>query len=162
MSGATDGATAEPSEPAHAGKAAAHSVWYRWIAPADGRAEFDTFGYGDSWFDNWTAFDARLAVYRGSSLSGLTPVTANDDWDGSLDSRVSFPVHAGLEYYVAVDVATGAPGRLALSWNVGPVNDDCAKQAGKPQFLVVIEVGAPSAGIYAIVSCLARSDCSAM
>src|SRR5207237_92404 len=55
-----------------------------------------------------------------------TPVAANDDWGAwpSWLSRVSFPVHAGLEYVIAVDVSSGKPGTFALSWNVGPVNDD--------------------------------------
>ena len=64
------GATAEPNEPAHAGFPATSSLWYTWTAPQDGDVEVDTMG---------SSIDTVLAVYNGSTVSGLTQVAANDD-----------------------------------------------------------------------------------
>ncbi|HWC59702.1 MAG TPA: hypothetical protein VHC44_08415, partial [Verrucomicrobiae bacterium] len=63
-------ATAEPGEPSHAGFAPSHSLWYKWVAPADGEVQMDTIG---------SDFDTVLAVYNGNSVSTLSQVAANDD-----------------------------------------------------------------------------------
>src|ERR1035438_1681820 len=74
----TTAATAEPGEPAHAGAAAAHSVWFKLIAIQDGTMTIHTFG---------SAIDTRLAVYAvpantNAAVNGsLFPVAANDDFD---------------------------------------------------------------------------------
>ncbi|MFL6005050.1 MAG: Ig-like domain-containing protein [Gaiellaceae bacterium] len=130
VSGRTSSATKEAGEPDHAGNAGGHSVWYRWVAPADGLAVLDTF---DVEADGWpgdTDFDTLLAVYRGSSLASLEPVAANDDgWDLLGASRVSFPVVAGEEFAIAVDGFDGASGRFALNWTIAPPNDDFNRPA---------------------------------
>ena len=53
-------ATAEAGEPAHAGIAAARSIWYKWRAPEDGLFSFTTTG---------SSFDTTLAVYTGSAVN---------------------------------------------------------------------------------------------
>ena len=65
-SGRTFGATREAGEPDHAAAGGAHSVWYRWTAPADGLAVFDTYDIDDGWdlFSD-TDYDSAIAVYRG-------------------------------------------------------------------------------------------------
>jgi hypothetical protein len=70
--GTTASATPESSEPAHAGYAASHSVWYQWVAPQDGVVQFDTLGTSSS-------NDTVLAVYTGNSPATLNQVAANDD-----------------------------------------------------------------------------------
>ena len=117
----TTAATAEPGEPAHAGPAAAHSVWYKLIAFQDGTMTVHTYG---------SAIDTRLAVYSvpantNAAVNGvLFPVAANDDMSlsqffGPSVSRgpsiVTFPVKQGAVYYVAVD-SNGGGGQVQLTW----------------------------------------------
>ena len=82
IGGRTIGATKEPGEPNHGGNAGGHSVWYRWIAPKDGLAVFDTFDIEPSYWPD-TTFDSTLAVYRGESVDALTLVAGNDDHGGA-------------------------------------------------------------------------------
>jgi uncharacterized delta-60 repeat protein/uncharacterized repeat protein (TIGR01451 family) len=117
----TTAATAEPGEPAHAGKPAAHSVWYKLIVIQDGTMTVHTYG---------SAIDTRLAVYSvpantNAAVNGvLFPVAANDDMNlsqffGPSVSRgpsiVTFPVKNGDVYYVAVD-SNGGGGQVQLTW----------------------------------------------
>jgi hypothetical protein len=114
----TGGATAESGEPAHAGVAAARSVWFRWTAPANATMQIDTCG---------SDYDTRLAVYTGTALGALTAVASDDDGAGcaasTAQSRVAFAAVAGREYRIAVDGA--ATGQLVLRVN-RPANDDRA------------------------------------
>jgi hypothetical protein len=126
IKGRTISATKEPGEPDHGGDAGGHSVWYRWVAPRDGLAVFDTYDIEPSWFWPDTTFDSTLGVYRGSSVGGLTAVAGNDDHDYLGRSRVAFPVEKGEEYAIAVDGHGSSNGYFALNWNVGPSNDDFA------------------------------------
>ncbi len=96
VAGNSMGATVEASEPYHADQGGS-SIWYRWTAPANGSFTFDTEG---------SSFDTVLAVYRGTSVAGLTLVGSNDDinYDGGIyRSRVTFTAVAGTIYQVAVD-----------------------------------------------------------
>ena len=121
----TVGASAEPGEPAHAGQPATNSIWFAWVAPADGAVTFDTFG---------SDFDTVLAAYTGSSLATLNTVAANDYiypatpvplWSVNVPkfvpysnpSKISFNARAGTIYYVAVDGKLGATGNASLSWS---------------------------------------------
>ncbi len=115
-------ATAEPGEPAHAGRAAANSIWYSWTAPKDGTIYLDPFD---------SAFTARVAVYNGSILSNLSVVAASDfnapnvsipekppgniGGEGNLGG-VRFRASAGTTYYFAVDTQDGASGSVVLNW----------------------------------------------
>lgn len=79
--------TAEPGEPAHAGSPAAHSFWYTWKATATTACIFREFISGN---------DARIAIYTGSSVTGLTLVAQGRQ-------RVFFPVTDGTVYQIAID-----------------------------------------------------------
>ncbi len=94
-------ATKEPGEPKHDGAVGGHSVWWKWVAPANGLATINTTG---------STFDTVLAVYTGSTVSNLTQVAANDDNPGRGDgtSQVKANVTAGTEYEIAVDGKNGA------------------------------------------------------
>lgn len=105
-SGANVNATAQTGEPAHAGSAAAKSVWWTWTAPTGGRVTFRTTGSG---------FDTVLAVYTGSLVGSLSPVAANDDEPGALTSSVSFIAMAGATYQIAVDGYAEATGAIVLA-----------------------------------------------
>jgi hypothetical protein len=103
--GSNVGATKEPGEPAHAGNAGGRSIWFRWTAQKTGTVTFSTSG---------SSFDTTLGVYRGSSVSALSRVASNDDWNG-LTSRVSFSATAGVTYWIAVDGYSGASGSVVLA-----------------------------------------------
>ncbi len=113
-------ATKESNEPLHAGYSGGASVWFNWTAPSSGLAVLTTYE---------SSFDTLLAVYTGTTLSGLSLVTANDDDpDGGTTSRVLFTASAGQTYRIAVDGYGGATGNIVLSvllatGQTGPVND---------------------------------------
>jgi Calx-beta domain len=111
-----NGATAEAGEPAHAGTPAHASLWYRWTAPATGKAIFRTI-------DANTGLDTVLSVYTGSSLTGLTSVAENDDAPRTTQSQVVFKATKGTEYRVAVDGFGSKTGSFKLTWTG---NDDFA------------------------------------
>lgn len=112
VTGNNTGATKEPGEPSHAGNSGGASVWYQWQAPATTSVTMKTAGSG---------FDTLLAVYTGSSVSGLTPIASNDDVSSSdLTSQVTFNAVAGVTYRIAVDGFGGATGSLSLNWSGGP------------------------------------------
>lgn len=104
-------ATKEIGEPNHAGDSGGRSVWWAWTAPANGRVEFDTFG---------SSFDTLLAVYSGTSLTGLTAIVSNDDYGGLYQSKIAFNTLEGTNYLIAVDGWAGAAGSIALNWQFTP------------------------------------------
>lgn len=103
-------ATFEPGEPLHAGKQGGKSVWYFFTAPADGLLSLTTSN---------SVFDTLLAVYTGTRVDRLTPVSANDDaplGGGAVHSDLLQAVRAGVRYYIAVDGLSGASGQLFLTY----------------------------------------------
>ncbi len=107
----------EAGERQHAGMAGGASVWYRWTAPATGRATFNTAG---------SSFDTLLAVYQGPSMKELEEIESNDDDDElGLQSRVDLDVMEGEEYLIAVDGHEGATGAVVLNWGP-PANGSLA------------------------------------
>jgi outer membrane protein assembly factor BamB len=115
----TTHATTEVGEPAHAGQLA-RSVWFTWTAPATSAVEIDTVG---------SPGDTHLAVYTGTSLSGLSPVATNDNAEsGLLTSRVSFSAAAGETFQIAVD--TTSPDLVALNLNAHADHDAFALAIG--------------------------------
>jgi hypothetical protein len=112
-------ATKETGEPDHAGDVGGKSIWYSWTPSFTGTASIDTVGSLDT---RGNSLDTLLAVYTGSTVSGLTAVGSNDDVDESASvSRVCFTVTASTTYMIAVDGYAGASGAIAL--NYGPKSD---------------------------------------
>jgi hypothetical protein len=115
LSGTTNGynigASKEPNEPAHASDVGGRSIWFQWLAPESGPAEFNTAG---------SSFDTLLAIYTGESVSSLTSVVANDnDTSAGLQtSRVTLPAVAGTTYQIAVDGYGADSGTVSLYWNM--------------------------------------------
>jgi subtilisin family serine protease len=119
--GSNIGASKEVGEPYHAGNAGGKSVWWSWIAPANGSVNLTTIGSG---------FNTLLAVYIGTSVSGLSLVANNDDqWPADF-SAINFTATAGTSYAFAVDGFNGAAGpiRLNLKMSVPPPNDQFANR----------------------------------
>src|SRR5260221_545854 len=98
------GGTSEPSEPDHAGIIAIASVWWRWVAPADGGVTIRT---------EQSQFATVLAVYTGRDLTNLTRVASNDRVLAGNDAL--FNVSAGTEYWIAVDGYFAESGVVHLS-----------------------------------------------
>jgi len=91
--GSNFGATVQPGEPVHGGAGAGASVWYRWTPNESGPAELH-FGA------NASPSRGVVAVYTGSSLSGLTPVVSRVE---PMLTPIEFAAEAGREYRIAVD-----------------------------------------------------------
>jgi PASTA domain len=108
-------ATEEAGEPDHGPNAGGASIWYRWTAPATGRATVATCG---------SAFDTLLAVYTGEAYP-LAPVDSDEAPCGD-NSSVAFDATAGTTYRIAVDGVDAATGDVSLSLSLAPANDDFA------------------------------------
>ncbi len=109
VTGSNVAATKESGEPNHAGNSGGRSVWWRWTAPSNGFATFDTIG---------STFNTVLAAYSGSALNSLTLIVANDDHGGVSTSRIQFNAVAGTTYRLVVDGFNGATGTISLNWSL--------------------------------------------
>lgn len=112
----TNFASREPGEPVHAGAIGNRSVWYRWVAPANGPVTWRTTGSG---------FDTLLAIYSGAPFGGFTRVASADNDANVLTGTASFTAASGTTYWIAVDGKNASSGALALAWslNRAPSND---------------------------------------
>ncbi|MEO5958395.1 MAG: immunoglobulin domain-containing protein, partial [Opitutaceae bacterium] len=109
------------------------SVWWRWVAPANGTAFLNTRG---------SNFDTLLGVYTGTSVNALTVVTSNDDEDATRHtSAVLFPATAGTSYWIAVDGWGGETGAIALNLNFTP-GLIAPTMTGQPQSQAAVAGGA--------------------
>ena len=107
LRGPNVGAGREAGEPAHAGRAATSSVWWRFAPPTKGLLTLSTAG---------SSFDTVLGLYSGYYVGELTEVGANDDSDGDPWSGLTAEVEAGKLYYVAVDGRGGQTGAVVLGY----------------------------------------------
>ncbi len=101
--GGTSSATAQPGEPAHAGRAAEHTSWWRWTSTRTG---FVTLSACQTY--PATGADTTLAVYTGGGVAGLQPVAAADAGcetaGGAANAKLSFYAVEGTIYRIATDV----------------------------------------------------------
>lgn len=112
----TDNAGKEGAEPAHAGNAGGRSIWYDYLAPADGMVVVDTAG---------SEIDTLLAVYTGNNFGEFVGVAQNDDLGGVIrTSRVVIIAEAGESYKIGIDGKDGAAGKIVLSLLMISENDD--------------------------------------
>ena len=108
VAGTNVGATAETGEPNTLGISGGKSVWWSWTATTSGTVTVSTAG---------SKFDTTLGVYSGTSVSGLTVISANDDENlrgNVLTSKVTFFALAGITYQIRVDGYRGASGAITL------------------------------------------------
>jgi hypothetical protein len=101
-------ATREPDEPQHGGLTnGAHSAWWKWVAPANGRA----FPLANG---PWppTKPGIGLGVYTGATLGALTTVTQyqihGPDTFNFSAPQPCFDAIAGQAYFIAMDSADSA------------------------------------------------------
>ena len=114
VTGTNFSATSESAEPSHdpsdtTSLSPGHTVWYQWQAPSSGSVTLTTEG---------SDFDTILAVYTGTTLSGLNRLVFNDDVQPGviISSSVNFPATAGTVYRIAVDGWGGDQGTIKLNW----------------------------------------------
>lgn len=108
-------ATREPGEPTRPENDGGASIWFRWVAPANGPFTFETSG---------SAVPTVLAVYQGESLRTLKLVFADDNCMDGSSSRATFVATEGRTYSICVDGKTerdynhdAAPmGAIRLHW----------------------------------------------
>jgi hypothetical protein len=120
FSATTVGATAQGSEPAHAGIPAAHSLWYTWTAP-NGAGPTQVTACNQGVYP--PPANVRLAVYTGTSLGSLSLVGQNDDTPSSQSpdcyesnsALVTFTAAPGTIYRLAVDDVGGASGPFGIN-----------------------------------------------
>jgi hypothetical protein len=106
----TTNATKEFNEPFHAGNAGGKSVWWSFLAPADGALSLTTSN---------STFDTLLGLYTGASVSTLTTVASNDEaYEGAPGgfSALTTAVQANQTYYISVDGFDGASGVASLGY----------------------------------------------
>ncbi|MBA3241361.1 MAG: hypothetical protein H0T60_09080, partial [Acidobacteria bacterium] len=131
VTGTNVAATKEAGEPNHAGDPGGGTVWYRWTATGTGQATFDTAG---------SNYDTMLGVYTGTSVGGLSLITANDDVQNGVirTSIVNFTATAGTTYRIAVDGWDGERGQIKLNWTApgqavhsisGRIQSACCEQS---------------------------------
>jgi len=113
---ASQGATTESGEPAHAGGAGA-TLWWTWTATTTGTVNVDTQS---------STFDTVLAVYTGSSLVDLREIVSNDNAAGQVTSTVTFTAQAGTTYQIAAGGKGSGSGLLLVNLGSVPANDDFA------------------------------------
>jgi subtilisin family serine protease len=119
VSGINTDATKASGEPNHAGNAGGKSVWWTWTAPKSGPVRISTRG---------SSFDTLLAVYTGTSITGLTSIASNNNaTTADLYSTINFNAVVGTTYRIAVDGANGASGGIEffITYNP-PANDNFA------------------------------------
>ncbi|MHB8524350.1 MAG: InlB B-repeat-containing protein [Limisphaerales bacterium] len=95
-------ATLEPGEPLHCGNDGGRSIWYYWIAPADGTLSLTTTN---------SDFDTLLDLYSGASLSNLVEVACVDGFDAITQSVLSNQI-----YHISVDGYGGESGNIRLQY----------------------------------------------
>ena len=139
--GTNVGADKDSGEPNHGGNVGGASIWWQWVATANGTLTIDTFG---------SSFDTTLGVYTGASVSSLSSQAQNDD-SGSLQSRVEFEATVGTNYLIAVDGFSAgnaaAVGNVALNWQFAEEGATTGQLAVSPaaEFLSSGSIGGPFA-----------------
>jgi subtilase family serine protease len=107
-------ATKEVGEPDIAGNPGGHSIWWSFIAPADGVLTLNTTN---------STFDTLLGLFTGPDVADLTTIAQNDDaYPGAPGgfSFISQAVRSNQVYDIAVDGFGGASGTVSLSYSFVP------------------------------------------
>lgn len=128
VKGHNTNATKEPGEPNHGDNSGGSSVWWRWVAPADGSVTLDTRG---------SYYDTTLGVYVGSTPAALTTIATNDDINPGIvqASLLTFTAIQGITYQIAVDGWDRDTGGITLNLSL-------ATAGAIPPFIVSQPTGA--------------------
>jgi hypothetical protein len=87
-----------------------NTIWYRFIAPSNGKLHSDTFG---------SDYDTVLAAFTGTR-GALTAIACNDDYSG-VQSQIEFQAYSGQTYYLEVaDYGDPGGGQLHFTFDFTP------------------------------------------
>jgi hypothetical protein len=129
-------ASAEPSEPQHTPTATGKSLWWKWVAPANGEIRLSTAGEG-----SWT----ETTVYTGDSFSTLQKLGSSSN---KFNEPMFLGVRQGTTYRIAADSVDNTYGAftMALNFTPTPLNDLFANRAAlSPDSTVFgVSLGSPS------------------
>ncbi len=89
------------------------SVWYQFTANFTGTLDLSTFG---------STYDTLIAAYSGTTPSLATEVGCNDDYAGSLYSKLYLPVVSGQSYRFVVSGANASTTSSTLVLTVSRAN----------------------------------------
>lgn len=110
----TTGATVEPTDPSPCGFSNTHSIWFKYTPTVNGTLTLSTAG---------SNYDTVLSAYTGTA-GAFTTVACDDDFNGTLQSQISFHVTAGTTYSIEVQsFFTTAGGFLNFAAVFDPDND---------------------------------------
>lgn len=118
----TEGAKLEPGEPQPSCIGTGATVWYRFDPTSNGTFHITTTN---------SKFDTVLSVYTGDTLSTLTEVACNDDFNDRFQARLDLGATTGVTYWIQVGGYLGETGLLRLAIErltdpapTRPANDD--------------------------------------
>ncbi len=143
---ANDKAKAETGEPAHAGYAATHSVWWTWTAPTQGEVIIDLKGSFNG---------ALIEVYTGKYLNELVSVGSNAFGNTDGTGRIRLAVESGKTYQIVADTYPGgAVGLIRLHLRFAatgfepelagqPADVDAVERRDSPMFSVEVRSATP-------------------
>lgn len=94
VEGVTIDATVEAGEPSHDGFWKNNSIWWSWMAPADGRLTLDSTA---------SDFGHLLGVYRGSALTSLEALAREKNAPGPFGSMLAIDVQKNTNYQIVID-----------------------------------------------------------
>jgi hypothetical protein len=116
--GSTLGAT-DDSASTCGGSDASPDVWYRYVAPSNGRLRVDTCG---------SSFDTVLTLHSACGASGTCSADCSGEPCGAPGACLDTLIVAGTERLIRVAGQDGASGDFVLhvSFQSSPANDDCA------------------------------------
>jgi len=105
------------------GVGVSHSVWYRYIAPCDGRLSVNT---------NGSTYDTVLSVWRGGCTSATAVACDDDSGTGTQSQITNLLLQVGQTYYMKVSSygANGGTGNLDFNFLFEPTafdNDSCSQ-----------------------------------
>lgn len=132
--GIIDDLTVEDGEPtgSNIGNGIHQTCWFKWVAPADGTATFDTRGSlatdGNGGPDippddpALPSLDTTLAVWTGTELGDLVEVESNDDDDSGdwgYNSLATFAATSGETYWIQIGTYDEPyTGTLVVNWSL--------------------------------------------
>ncbi len=92
------GAGRDAGEPVITAAAAGRTVWWNWVAPADGTLAVDAGG---------STIKVALAAFSGANVGALQLLAQDDNLTGNDTARFYLSVVAGTTYHFALDGLTG-------------------------------------------------------
>ena len=105
--------TMEAGEPWHTPWYQCNTIWYEWTAPGSGQIEFRARFFNTQYY-----FSPMLAAYTGDSLSSITQITYDDDYDEDGEAILIFQVTQGETYrIVGMSFNDEISGTFTLSWS---------------------------------------------